>query len=86
MTVRTVIIDCAQAENKARLHDLLAKELALPEWYGRNLDALYDCLTDICEETHLILKNHRSLGTYGAALARTLEDADRSPYLTVEIQ
>lgn len=84
--MRTVIIDCAEAENKAQLHDLLASKLELPEWYGRNLDALYDCLTDICEETHLILRNHETFGTYGAALARTLEDADRSPFLTFEIQ
>lgn len=30
----------------ARLHDVLARELALPDYYGRNFDALLDVLTD----------------------------------------
>lgn len=28
-------------------YDYLEKELSLPAWFGRNLDALYDCLTDL---------------------------------------
>ena len=35
-------IDSAQA-----LHRALAAALDLPAWYGGNLDALYDCLTDL---------------------------------------
>ncbi len=27
------------------VHDRFAQALPLPEWYGRNLDALFDCLT-----------------------------------------
>ena len=31
-------------------HDYLRKALGLPDYYGKNLDALYDCLTEIeCE-------------------------------------
>ena len=33
--------------NRETLHDILSSKLTLPEWYGRNLDALYDCLTDL---------------------------------------
>ena len=28
-------------------HDYLAEKLNLPDWYGRNLDALYDCLCEM---------------------------------------
>ncbi|WP_296883593.1 barstar family protein [uncultured Methanobrevibacter sp.] len=28
-------------------HDYLADALNLPDYYGKNLDALYDCLTEI---------------------------------------
>lgn len=28
-------------------YDYLEKELSLPSWFGRNMDGLYDCLTDI---------------------------------------
>ena len=31
--------------NREQLHDALSEALELPEWYGRSLDALYDCLS-----------------------------------------
>ncbi len=40
-----VILDFAAIEDEAALHDLLARDLRLPAQYGRNLDALWDCLT-----------------------------------------
>ncbi|HVW40523.1 MAG TPA: barstar family protein [Amycolatopsis sp.] len=27
--------------------DAIAEALSFPDWFGRNLDALYDCLTDL---------------------------------------
>lgn len=33
------------------MHDTLAAAFELPDYYGRNLDALYDCLTEIGQET-----------------------------------
>lgn len=33
------------------IHDYFVRMLALPGHYGRNLDALYDVLTDISEDT-----------------------------------
>lgn len=39
---------------KERGHDYLAEALNLPEYYGKNLDALYDCLTEISCEIVLI--------------------------------
>lgn len=38
-------------------HDYLKKALNFPDYYGKNLDALYDCLTDIGVDTEIILKN-----------------------------
>lgn len=54
--MKQIALDGA-ALNRTTLHDLLSQELTFPEWYGRNLDALYDCLTDLCEETELVLQN-----------------------------
>lgn len=36
-------------------YDFFEKELSLPSWFGRNLDALYDCLTDISYPVTLLL-------------------------------
>ncbi|WP_405287502.1 barstar family protein [Methanobrevibacter sp.] len=35
-------------------HDYLAEALNFPDYYGKNLDALYDCLTEISCEIELV--------------------------------
>ena len=44
---RWLRVDCASAADKAGVMDALARGLGLPPHFGRNLDALYDCLTDL---------------------------------------
>ena len=39
---------------KQKGHDYLAEALDLPDYYGKNLDALYDCLTEMDCEIELI--------------------------------
>jgi RNAse (barnase) inhibitor barstar len=39
----------------ADLYAALARTLGLPSWFGANLDALWDCLTDLTEPTALVL-------------------------------
>jgi RNAse (barnase) inhibitor barstar len=39
--------DCAQATDKAGVMAALARGFSLPAYFGANLDALYDCLTDL---------------------------------------
>jgi len=39
--------DCAGATTKAEVMAALASGLRLPAYFGGNLDALYDCLTDL---------------------------------------
>jgi len=41
-----VRIDLTSAKDKAGIMAALARHLRLPETFGANLDALYDCLTD----------------------------------------
>ena len=36
-------------KTKEKAHIYLKQVLRLPSYYGNNLDALYDCLTDIQE-------------------------------------
>lgn len=47
-------LDGARVESVPELHDALAAALALPDWYGRNLDALADCLRDVDPATVLL--------------------------------
>lgn len=52
-----IIIDGSAIFTSPDLHDALAKALSFPDHYGKNLDALYDCLTELGRDTHLQLRN-----------------------------
>jgi hypothetical protein len=52
-------------EKKEDLLDRVAKGLAFPDWFGRNWDALEDCLTDLswCEaDGHVFVFEHVTPG------------------------
>lgn len=42
---------------KTKGHYYLKEALNFPDYYGKNLDALYDCLTEIGVETKIKLTN-----------------------------
>ena len=49
--------DLGDADNMAGALAALGRELKFPDWYGANLDALHDCLTDLswCEAPGYVL-------------------------------
>jgi len=49
-----------------------AERLGLPSWAGKNRDALYDALTDICRPTAIFLQNPTATEP---VLRRVLQDA-----------
>ena len=76
---------------KAEMHSYLKRKLDLPEYYGNNLDALWDCLsTDslprkviICN-TGMLLDN---MGPYGEKLIKLFVDAaEENSCIKVEIK
>lgn len=76
--------DCATAENKAAVLSKIGKDLALPQHYGQNLDALYDCLTDLRPNRDadkpgfvVILENLPDGGRFGQPERRALLDVFR---------
>ena len=73
------IRDASRVTDRPSLHAELRSVLELPDYYGRNLDALYDCLTDIFEPTTLLIVDseqlNTALGDYSAKLLATLKDA-----------
>ena len=78
-------IDCSSINDAKVLHAALARELALPDWYGHNLDALYDCLTELPEPMHLILKNWDTAKDFSQGFESVFEDAQTdNPDFTVE--
>ena len=75
------VLDGGSVDSREALHRALKDALSLPDWYGNNLDALFDCLTDLHEPTELTVLNARklreSLGGYAQALLHVLRDSER---------
>lgn len=79
------VLDCRRMRGKRKAHTYIAESLSFPDYYGHNLDALYDCLREM-PEAHIVLQCPEALGDegYGAALKKTFYDAmEDNPRLVV---
>lgn len=59
--MKTVTVDCGQITTAEEFHNALAAAMVFPEEYGKNLDALFDCLTENRQDQELILLNWHNL-------------------------
>lgn len=51
--IRNVRVIAARCTSQETLHAYLRKKLNFPDYYGANLSALADCLSEISEPTHI---------------------------------
>lgn len=74
-----VILDCRRFTDRDAAHTCLREQFGFPDYYGRNLDALYDCLMEL-SNCRILLQEPAALTAledYGSALLETLNDAVR---------
>lgn len=69
--MRRVTVDAMNWTEKEDMHRELKEKLSFPDWYGSNLDALYDMLTE-CDDTQLTVMNAYSLVTRWGEKAYTV--------------
>ena len=66
--------------DRQRTHEYLAEQLQFPDYYGKNLDALYDLLTERKESLEVRFIHSQEmkaqLGAYGSALLQTMQEAE----------
>ena len=89
--MKKINLDLAHMQSVPALHNYLRSVLALPVYYGANLDALYDCLTELDAATELVvpvaIADEAHLGWYGEQLLQVLQDAaEENEALTVTIR
>ena len=71
-----LILDCR--DGISAIHDRISETLNLPHWYGRNLDALHDCLTATTADLRITLVEPSLF----PALLRVLQDcAEENPHI-----
>lgn len=85
--METIRLDGARLRDREEAMELLGQALTLPEWWGRNLDALYDCLTDLGRPVRLeVFRRETMVETpFGRRLLRVLKDAaEELPWLELD--
>ncbi|WP_327313783.1 barstar family protein [Streptomyces sp. NBC_01235] len=93
MTEHVLTLDLDGVADKAALMDRCADALGLPDWFGRNWDALADSLTDLSappggERLQIVVRNWRPYAKARPAEWEIAEDVfsqavDRVPALSV---
>lgn len=88
--MRTVMLDGRKMADQEEFHRLVAEVMDFPAWYGGNLDALYDCLTEVGEDTQIFFchleEMQASLGGYTQKVLSVFFDAqEENEYLAVAL-
>ena len=81
--MKLIELDMNTFETKDDVHRFLAEEMEFPEYYGSNLDALYDVLTSDLTDNYCIhlvrcTAQEAPLYEFAEQLERVLEDAAES--------
>lgn len=76
--MKTVILNGLRMTDRETAHSYLADKLDLPAYYGRNLDALADCLSEFCGGWEILLLHPEALtaqlGSYGEVLLEVFRE------------
>lgn len=86
--MKTYKLDISELHTKEAFHLAVGKMMSLPDYYGKNLDALFDCLTGLSEPSQIVLDHssalEENLGDYGTRIRRMLAAAAKeNPRLTI---
>ena len=74
--MHTVYLDTRVFTDKESSHEYLKEMLDFPEYYGANLDALYDCLTDL-PPTEIYLENLEEAGHFYPVIKHVMHSAKK---------
>ena len=75
-----IILDVLRLQEPEPAHAYLKENLGFPDYYGHNLDALHDCLTEISQETEICLLTREEAGEENPLLRITEETAAESDF------
>lgn len=75
--MREIELNGKRMTSESAAQDYLFDMFDFPQYYGDDLEALYDALTDIIEETHVSIINREYMenSSYGSRLMWVFEDA-----------
>jgi len=74
--MKQITLDGNILSDAAMVHDYLIEMLEFPEYYGKNLDALHDCLTDL-EHIDITITAPKEDGAIFQKILRVFKAAER---------
>ena len=88
--MKIVVIDGRKMTDRETTHTYLKRKLSLPEYYGRNLDALFDCLcemNDVQIVVAYVQEMKDNLRRYADNIINVFEAAEqKNPKLSVIVE
>lgn len=76
--MKVVFLDGQKIGGIGQVHEIFSSSLSFPDYYGKNLDALHDCLTDISDPVGVIIVNvkafEKALGRRARGFFALMED------------
>jgi ribonuclease inhibitor len=89
--MKEILLDGDKMIDKASTHTYLKQELELPDYYGENLDALWDCLSTDCSPKKISIYKPQAiiehLGDYGESIINLFEQvAEENENIKVHIE
>ena len=82
--MKQITLNGKKMTDKESAHVYIASKLDFPEYYGKNLDALADCVSEFCLDKYIRF-NHfeeaeKNLGEYAEMLVEVFSDiAENNP-------
>ena len=74
--MKQITLDGNILANATQVHDYLKEQLDFPEYYGKNLDALHGCLTDL-DDMEITITAPDEDGAIYQKILRIFKAADR---------
>lgn len=87
----SIILDGDEIADREQMHKIFRDALQLEDYYGCNLDALYDVLSTYSEKVEITIRNEETLYSvipfYGERLIQMLKVAaeENEPYIIIKI-
>ncbi len=85
--MKKIILDFDNVTSVREAHDYIASKMNFPDYYGKNLDALYDSLTEIGNEVYVKIINCDLLDEVENSIVNVFWDAEiENDMLYVEVE